>query len=514
MKPIRVLDTTLRDGEQAPGCTMNLKEKLKIAQILEHMRVDIIEAGFPVASPGDFEAVETIARSVKDCTVAALARAREKDIDTAWEAVKNAADPRIHLFLATSPLHMQYKLHMSEDDVVRVTADMVKRAKSYVDNVEFSCEDATRSDVDFLCRVVRTAIKSGATVINLPDTVGYSTPDEMRSLLSQVIARVEGSDKVEFSVHCHNDLGMAVANTLAGVLGGARQVECTINGLGERAGNASLEEVVMAMRTRPDIYGPDAVRLDTTQIARASRTVYAIIGQLPPLNKPIVGRNAFLHESGIHQHGVMANKQTYEILTPEAVGINQKPLVLGKHSGRHAFENRLEEMGYNLSGEELERCFEEFKDLCDKKKVVTDLDLEALIAHSSVYEEEEDGYRLDWYAVHNTNFTTATATVCLKYKDEKFEAVSLGDGPIDAAFSAVDQIMKPVDHTFELYRINGVSPGMDTLGEAHVRLQAGSHSFSGRGLSTDIIEGSILAYISAVNHLKAFTRRQNMQADS
>ncbi len=508
MKRIKIFDTTLRDGEQAPGCTMNLREKLKVAQMLEHMRVDVIEAGFPVASPGDFEAVEAISKSVRGCTVAALARAREKDIDAAYEAIRGAADPRIHLFLATSPVHMQYKLHMTEDEVVARTAAMVKRAKGYVSNVEFSCEDATRSDLDFLCRVVRTAIQSGATVINLPDTVGYATPDEVRSMLSQVMARVPGSDRVEFSVHCHNDLGMAVANSLAGILGGARQVECTINGLGERAGNASLEEVVMAMRTRPDIYGPDAVHLDTTQITRASRTVYAIIGMLPPLNKPIVGRNAFLHESGIHQHGVMANKQTYEILTPEAVGVHSDSLVLGKHSGRHAFENRLEELGYDLTPDELDHCFAEFKDLCDKKKAISDVDLEALVTHSSVSMDEEDGYKLDWYAVHNTNYTTATASVCLTYNGEKFQAVSMGDGPIDAAFSAIDQIMKPGDHTFELYRINGVSPGMDTLGEVHVKLIAGDHSFSGRGLSTDIIEGSILAYISAVNHLKAYHRRQ------
>ena len=508
MSRIKIFDTTLRDGEQAPGCTMNLKEKVEIARILERMKVDVIEAGFPVASPGDFSSVKKIAQTVHDVTVAALARATEKDIDAAWEAVSVAEDPRIHLFIATSPLHMAYKLRMTQDEVLERTAHMVSHACRYISNVEFSCEDATRSDLDFLCRVVTAAIRNGARVINLPDTVGYATPDETRSLISHVMSRVEGSDRVEFSVHCHNDLGMAVANSLAGVQGGARQIECTINGLGERAGNASLEEVVMAMRTRPDIYGNDTVRLDTTQIARASKTVYSVIGQAAPLNKPIVGRNAFLHESGIHQHGVIANKRTYEILTPEAVGIHPSALVLGKHSGRHAFEARLEELGYDLSTDEMDRCFQEFKELCDKKKEINDADIEALVTHSQVSDEDDTGYRLEWYSVHSSNSTTATSTVCLRMKDEKYEAVALGDGPIDAAFSAIDQIMRPVSHTFELYHINAISQGKDTLGEVHVKLMAGPHSFSGRGLSTDIIEGSILAYISAVNRLNAYIRRQ------
>ncbi len=508
MNCIKIFDTTLRDGEQSPGCSMNLKEKLEIAHVLEKMRVDIIEAGFPISSPGDFEAVEAVAGMIRDCTVASLARAREKDIDIAWQAVKNARDPRIHLFLATSPLHMQYKLRMTGDEVIACTDHMVRHARKYVDNVEFSCEDATRSDFDFLCRVVQTAVRAGARVINLPDTVGYATPDEMRSLLAEVIARTEGSHRIEFSVHCHNDLGMAVANSLAGVQGGARQIECTINGLGERAGNASLEEVVMAMHTRPDVYGGSITRLDTTQISRASKTVYSVIGQTAPLNKPIVGRNAFLHESGIHQHGILANKRTYEILTPEAVGIHQDTLVLGKHSGRHAFEKRLEELGYDLDPEELNRCFDAFKDLCDKKKTISDADIEALVTHSRVKDIDENDYQLEWYSVHTTNHTKATSTVCLKLGTEKFEAAGLGDGPIDAAFCAIDQIMKPAEHSFELYRINEISQGQDTLGEAHVKITCGNHSFSGRGLSTDIIEGSILAYISAVNHLKAYVRRQ------
>lgn len=511
MSQIKIFDTTLRDGEQSPGCSMNLKEKLEVARCLERLKVDVIEAGFAISSPGDFESVSAIAGAVKDCTVASLARCVEKDIDCAWEAVKHAADPRIHVFLATSPLHMEYKLKMTPDQVLERTAAMVAHARKYVSNIEFSAEDATRSDVDFLCRVVDVAIRNGATVINLPDTVGYTTPDEMRDLIATVIRRVDNADQVEFSVHCHNDLGMAVANSLGGVLGGARQIECTINGLGERAGNTALEEVVMAMRTRRDVFEDMQCRLDATQIHRASKTVYNIIGQNAPLNKPIVGRNAFLHESGIHQHGVLANKKTYEILTPESVGIFAQNLVLGKHSGRHAFESRLKEMGYELESAELERCFEEFKDLCDKKKDVTDADLEAIVTHSATVEDEnvENGWKLDWFAVHTTNFTTATATVSLKLNENKQEAVCLGDGPIDAAFNAIDQVMKPVAHTFDLYRVGSVSRGKDTLGEVHVKLNAAGRTFSGRGLSTDIIEASILAYINAVNTLNAYTAKHH-----
>lgn len=508
MSQIKIFDTTLRDGEQSPGCSMNLKEKIEVAKCLERLRVDVIEAGFAISSPGDFESVSTIASAVKDCTVASLARATVKDIDCAWEAVKHAADPRIHVFLATSPLHMEYKLKMTPEQVLERTAQMVAHAKKYVSNIEFSAEDATRSDVDFLCRVVDAAIRNGATVINLPDTVGYTTPDEMRSLIETVISHVDNADKVEFSVHCHNDLGMAVANSLSGVLGGARQIECTINGLGERAGNTALEEVIMAMRTRPDIFDGKETRIDTTQIHRASKTVYNIIGQNAPLNKPIVGRNAFLHESGIHQHGVLANKKTYEILTPEAVGIHTQELVLGKHSGSHAFETHLKDMGYDLSKEDLQRCFAEFKVLCDKKKDVTDADIEAIVTHSATGgEQNAKGWKLDWFAVHTTNFTTATSTVSLAKDGEKKEAACLGDGPIDAAFNAVDQIMQPVEHTFELYRVGSVSRGKDTLGEVSVKLKAHNRTFSGRGLSTDIFEASILAYISAMNTLNAYTEK-------
>jgi len=504
MDQIRIFDTTLRDGEQSPGCSMNIKEKLEVAKYLERMHVDVIEAGFAASSPGDFESVRAVAEAVKTCTVASLARANARDIDAAWEAVRGAAGPRIHLFIATSPLHMEYKLHMTPDEVLETTAAMTAYAKRYCPDVEFSAEDATRSDREFLARVIGAAIDAGATTVNIPDTVGYATPAEMQALIEYLLETVPDSGRAVFSVHCHNDLGLAAANSLAGVLGGARQIECTLNGLGERAGNAALEEVVMAMRTRPTVY-PFATRLDTTQISRASRTVYNIIGQSAPLNKPIVGRNAFSHEAGIHQHGILANKQTYEILTPESLGIQTDGIVLGKHSGRHAVEDRFLALGYALTPEELQACFEEFKDLCDKKKTVTDADLEAIAEHRMVDEDasEANGYKLDWFSVHTSNFTTSTCTVCLTKDGEKFEDVSLGDGPIDAAFKAVDRIVKPAEHTFDVYNIHSISEGKDTLGDVTVKLSAGGRSYTGKGLSTDVIEASLVAYLKAVNKLCA-----------
>ena len=503
MSRIKIFDTTLRDGEQSPGCSMNLAEKLQVASQLERLGVDIIEAGFAISSPGDFESVKSIAELVKNCSVASLSRALEKDIDCAWEAVKNAADPRIHTFIATSPVHMEYKLKMSPEQVIERTAAMVKYASKYTSNVEFSCEDAMRSDPDFLVRVCDAAIKNGAKVLNIPDTVGYTTPNEMRAMIEYLIKNVPDSDKVEFSVHCHNDLGMAVANALGGVLGGALQIECTVNGLGERAGNTSLEEVVMAMHTRPDLF-PVQTRIDTTRISRASKTVYNIIGQSAPLNKPIVGQNAFLHESGIHQHGVLANKQTYEILTPESVGIVAKNLVLGKHSGKHAFESRLVELGYHLSAEELLACFEDFKVLCDKKKTISDEDIEAIVLHKTTIGDmpEDAGFKLDRFVVHTSNFTTSTSTVVLTKDGVKYEEVSLGDGPIDASFKAIDKIVNPEAHTFKTYTIQSISEGKDTLGDVTVRLAAGGRTYTGKGLSTDIIEASILAYINAINKMQ------------
>lgn len=506
MKQIKIFDTTLRDGEQSPGCSMNLREKIEVAKYLDRLRVDVIEAGFAISSPGDFESVKAIAEAVHDCTVASLARASRKDIDAAYEAVKGTESPRIHLFIATSPLHMEYKLRMSPEEVVERTREMVAYAKKYCSDVEFSAEDATRSDPAFLAEVLSAATASGATVLNVPDTVGYTTPNEMKGLIEYLIKNVDGSEKVDFSVHCHNDLGMAVANSLAGVAGGAAQIECTVNGLGERAGNTSLEEVVMALNTRSDFYAA-LPRIDTTQIYRTSKKVYDIIGQTAPINKPIVGKNAFAHEAGIHQHGVLANKKTYEIMTPESVGIKDNKIVLGKHSGKHAFEQHLISLGHELSPEELEQVFEKFKELCDKKKQVNDFDIEALISQKTVVDDAR--YTLDRFDVHAGNHTTATSTMRLRYDGGKvIEDVSLGDGPIDAAYNAIDKIINPPEHTLDTYNIRAVSEGKDTLGEVLVKIKtADNRIYNGRGLSTDIIEASILAYLNAMNKLPEVAER-------
>ncbi len=497
MSRIKIFDTTLRDGEQSPGCSMNLAEKLQVASQLERLGVDIIEAGFAISSPGDFESVKSIAELVKNCSVASLSRALEKDIDCAWEAVKNAADPRIHTFIATSPVHMEYKLKMTPEQVIERTRAMVKHAAKYTSNIEFSCEDAMRSDPEFLVRVCDAAIKSGAKVLNIPDTVGYTTPNEMRAMIEYLIKNVPDSDKVEFSVHCHNDLGMAVANALGGVLGGALQIECTVNGLGERAGNTSLEEVVMAMNTRPDLYG-ELPRIDTKQIYRTSKLVYNIIGQSAPHNKPIVGANAFAHESGIHQHGVLANKSTYEIMTPESVGIQTNQMVLGKHSGKHAFTERLKELGYELTDDQIVDAFGRFKELCDKKKTVTDGDIEALVTNTEVVDGK---YKLVSFDVKTMGKVGVCSSICLKHEDEFVEQKSLGDGAIDALYAAIDKIVQPPEHVLDKFNISAVSEGQDTLGEVTLKLNSQGKTYSGRGLSTDIIEAGIMAYLNAINKL-------------
>ena len=497
MSRIKIFDTTLRDGEQSPGCSMNLAEKLQVASQLERLGVDIIEAGFAISSPGDFESVKSIAGLVKNCSVASLSRALEKDIDCAWDAVKHAADPRIHTFIATSPVHMEYKLKMSPEQVIERTAAMVKHAAKYTSNIEFSCEDAMRSDPDFLVRVCDAAIKSGAKVLNIPDTVGYTTPNEMRAMIEYLIKNIPDSDKVEFSVHCHNDLGMAVANALGGVLGGALQIECTVNGLGERAGNTSLEEVVMAMNTRPDLYG-ELPRIDTKQIYRTSKLVYNIIGQSAPNNKPIADANALAHESGIHQHGVLANKSTYEIMTPESVGIQKNQMVLGKHSGKHAFSERLKELGYELTDDQIIDAFGKFKELCDKKKTVTDGDIEALVTNTEVVDGK---YKLVSFDVKTMGKVGVCSSICLKQEDEFFEEKSLGDGAIDALYAAIDKIVQPPEHTLDKFNISSVSEGQDTLGEVTLKLNCQGKTYSGRGLSTDIIEAGIMAYLNAINKL-------------
>ncbi len=497
MGRIKIFDTTLRDGEQSPGCSMNLAEKLQVASQLEKLGVDIIEAGFAISSPGDFESVKSIAGLVKNCTVASLSRALEKDIDAAWEAVKIAADPRIHTFIATSPVHMEYKLKMTPEQVIERTVAMVKYAAKYTSNIEFSCEDAMRSDPDFLVRVCDAAIKSGAKVLNIPDTVGYTTPAEMKAMIEYLIKNVPDSDKVEFSVHCHNDLGMAVANALGGVQGGALQIECTVNGLGERAGNTSLEEVVMAIKTRPDLY-TEPPRIDTKQIYRTSKLVYNIIGQSAPHNKPIVGANAFAHESGIHQHGVLANKSTYEIMTPESVGIQTNQMVLGKHSGKHAFSERLKELGYELPDDQIIEVFGKFKELCDKKKTVTDGDIEALVSNTEIVDGK---YKLVSFDVKTMGKVGVCSSICLKKDDEFIEQNSLGDGAIDALYAAIDKIVCPPEHVLDKFNISAVSEGKDTLGEVTLKLQSGGKTYSGRGLSTDIIEAGIMAYLNAINKL-------------
>lgn len=500
-RKITVFDTTLRDGEQAPGCSMNLAEKLEVAKQLETLGVDVMEAGFAVSSPGDFESVQAIARLVKNSAVASLSRAVEKDIDASYEALKEAVAPRIHLFLATSPIHMQHKLRMSPEQVLERTRHMVAYAKRYCADVEFSAEDATRSDWDFLAEVLTAAIAAGATTVNIPDTVGYTTPAEMGELITYLYNKVENMSKAAVSMHCHNDLGMAVANSLAGVLAGASQIECTVNGLGERAGNAALEEVVMALKTREKLYRCHT-NIDTTQLTRTSRLVYNIIGQSLPLNKAIVGTNAFAHESGIHQHGVMAEKTTYEIITPESVGKVTNRMVLGKHSGRHAFENRLTELGYTLSADEIDGFFQTFKEICDKKKTVSDNDLEAIVANR---ERTENLYKLQAFDVHCGNNATATCVIELTRDGEVFKEVSLGDGPIDAAYNAIDKIMHAPDNQLETYTIHSTSDGKDALGEVIVKLRCGDELVTGRGLSTDIIESSILAYINAANKLLEYT---------
>lgn len=497
MKKIHILDTTLRDGEQSPGCSMNLHEKVDIAKKLEKLRVDIIEAGFAVASPGDFEAVSTIAKTIKNSTVASLSRATVKDIDASYEALKEAQNPLIHLLIATSPLHMEYKLKMSPDEVYETAVNMVKYAKKKCPNVEFSAEDAFRSDYEFLAKIYSGAIGAGATVINVPDTVGYATPTEMFRLIRYLMENVKGIEKTTVSVHCHNDLGMAVANSLGAVAAGANQIECTINGIGERAGNCALEEVVMALNTRSDFYNAKT-NIDTKQIYLTSRLVSAITGIQPPPNKAVVGANAFSHEAGIHQHGVLSKRETYEIMTPESVGIPSNSIVLGKHSGKHALSERLNELGYSLDGEDLNTVFENFKNLSDKKSTITDLDLLALMQNREL--EVSDGYDLIRFVINSGNTITSTALIQLDLNGEVTEQVAIGDGPIDAAYNAINMIAGK-DFILEEYALHSVTEGNDALGEAIVKLRFGDILVTGRGISTDVIEASIKAYISGVNKI-------------
>lgn len=498
MKMIKVFDTTLRDGEQSAGINLNVEEKLQIARQLARLNVDIIEAGFAIASPGDFNGIQAIAREIKGVTICSLARAVKGDIDRAWEALKEAENPLIHTFIATSDIHMKYKLNKEPDQVVAMAVEAVKYARNLCPNVEFSAEDATRSDWNFLCRIFAEVIKAGATSINVPDTVGYAMPNEFGRLIRFIRENTPGIEKVILSVHCHNDLGLATANSIMAIENGANQVECTINGLGERAGNAALEEIIMGIKTRANELQAET-RIVTEQIHRSSLLVSTLTGKPVQHNKAVVGSNAFAHEAGIHQDGVLKNRMTYEIMTPESIGLSQGNLVLGKHSGRHAVKNRFEELGYKLNDEELNRAYQRFIELADKKKEVIDSDLEAIVRDETY--DFADYYQLDYLHVSTGNSTIPTATIRLKLKDDSLvQEASCGDGPIDAIYKAIDRIsgipVKLADYT-----IKAVTSGQDALGEVVVKIKENGNAYVGRGLSTDIIEASTLAYIHALNKI-------------
>ncbi|GHV78494.1 2-isopropylmalate synthase [Spirochaetia bacterium] len=496
---VKIFDTTLRDGEQSPGCSMNIQEKLEVARRLEKLGVDIIEAGFPASSPGDLESVKNIAGIIKGCTVAGLCRSLEKDIDASREALSAAADPRIHIFLATSPIHLEYKLKMTAEAVLEQAVAAVKYAKKFCSNIEFSAEDAFRSDPDFVCRVFGAAIAAGAVTVNFPDTVGYALPDEFGARIRYIKEHTPGIEKADLSVHCHNDLGLAVANSLAAIENGADQVECTVNGIGERAGNASLEEIVMGLRVRKDYLNADT-RIDATQIYPVSRLLSQVTGVKVQPNKAIVGENAFAHEAGIHQHGVMANPETYEIMTPESIGIPKNRMVLGKHSGRHAFEERLGDLGYTVDAETLERVFAEFKALADKKKVVSDRDIEALVM--GVTAAVPETYKLDHWAINTGSALGATGIIKLLHKGgDARKQVAVGDGPVDAIFTAINEIVgkKP---ELELYEIGAITGGSSSQGESMVKIAWEGRHWNGRGVSTDVLESSIKAYLSAINAME------------
>ncbi len=495
---ILIFDTTLRDGEQAPGCSMNTREKLEMARQLARLKVDVIEAGFAIASEDDFEAVKTIAQNLKGGPIiASLCRTRNPDIDRAWEALQYADRPRIHIFIATSEIHITYKLKSTQAEVLEAAIAAVKHARRYTDDVEFSPEDAHRSDQDYLCKVVEEVIRAGATTINIPDTVGYGLPWEFGARIKNLFDRVPNIDKAVISCHCHNDLGLAVANSLEAVRNGARQVECTINGIGERAGNASLEEIVMALRTRKDLLDFET-GINTEEIYRSSKLLTSIIGIPVQPNKAIVGANAFAHEAGVHQHGVLQKPLTYEIMTPESVGVPQSRLVLGKHSGRHAFKKRLEELGVMLSDEAINRSFVRFKVVADKKKEVFDDDLLAIVEEEALAAGET--YTLDHLQFTSGTNLVPTATVRLKREDEIFQESGWGDGPVDAAYKAIDQITK-VHGRLADYSIRAITGGKDALGEVVVKLEVNGHTVIGKGASTDVIEASVRAYLNAINKI-------------
>jgi 2-isopropylmalate synthase len=492
-----IFDTTLRDGEQSPGATLTSSEKLETARQLAKLGIDVMEAGFPAASPGDLKAVQMIAREVKGVTIAALARTNEHDVTKAWEGVRDAESARIHTFIATSPVHMKYKLRKSPDEVVEAARAAVTLAKRFVDDVEFSAEDATRSEWDFLCRIVAVAIEAGATTINLPDTVGYTTPAEYARLIKYITANVPGAEDIVLSVHCHNDLGMATANTLSAIEAGARQAEVTVNGIGERAGNTSLEEVVMALHTRKDFYSGLLPRVDTKQIVPTSKLVSHLTGIIVQPNKAIVGANAFAHEAGIHQDGMLKNRDTYEIMTPQSVGLEMSRLVLGKHSGRAGFTARLNELGFDgIPKEKINELYQRFIELSDRKKTVTNADIIAIIEEDA--QPKDDLYVLSGWRAHSGNDGRAEAWVKVLVDGIDREASANGNGQIDALFKAIDKLI-PGGCSLESFHIDAVTPGEDAQGEVSVRVRCGEHVYNGRGVATDIVEASVRAYMKALN---------------
>ncbi len=493
---IYIFDTTLRDGEQSPGCSMNFTEKIRMARQLERLQVDVIEAGFPIASEGDFESVQEIAKQIRTCTVAGLSRANKGDIDRAWEALKYAAKPRIHTFIATSDIHLKYKLKKSRDEVLESAVKAVRLAKSYCDDVEFSCEDASRSDIDYLCRIVEAVIAEGATVVNIPDTVGYAIPTDYGTIMRSLVERVPNIGKAILSAHCHDDLGMAVANSLAAVMNGARQIECTVNGIGERAGNASLEEIAMAIRTRSEALNVHS-NINTEEIYKSSKLLVSLTGMHIQRNKAIVGDNAFAHEAGIHQDGMLKNSITYEIMTPQSVGIKHSTLVLGKHSGRHALKQRYAELGYALSDDELQRAYAVFTKIADEKKQVFDDDLVAILQDE--LSNLEETYTLEALQVTSGLNLVPTATVGLKKGTEFFQDSATGDGPVDAAYRTIERITGISVDLLD-YSIKSVAWGRDAIGEVFVKIAIDGYVFNGRSASTDVITGSVKAYLNAINH--------------
>ncbi|MCX5750615.1 MAG: 2-isopropylmalate synthase [Candidatus Saganbacteria bacterium] len=498
-KIIKIFDTTLRDGEQCPGASLNSEEKLEIARQLAKLNVDVIEAGFAIASPGDLKAIQEIAKTVKGPIICSLARCRKEDVLAAWEGVKFAEKPRIHIFMATSPIHMEKKLKMKPEQVLKAAVEMVTLAKTLCQDVEFSCEDAGRSEHAFLYQIIEAVIKAGATTINIPDTVGYTMPEEYFKIIHGVVKNVPNIDQVTVSVHCHNDLGLAVANSLAAINAGATQIECTINGLGERAGNASLEEIVMALKTRKDFHGVDT-NINTKEIYKTSRLVSNLTGLVVQANKAIVGRNAFAHEAGIHQHGVMSDKKTYEIMDPHDIGLEDSVLVLGKHSGRHAFVKRLKDLGYELDKEKLEKAYQSFIALADKKKEITDRDLESIVS-DEIYAAPET-YKLEALKVISGTGITPIADVTLSFKGKKIKAKVKGTGPVDATYLAIQKLTKKQPKLID-YIIQAITGGTDAQGEVTVRIEENGKMYVGHGADTDIIVASAKAFIAAINRLVA-----------